>query len=258
MLDLRIQSGVDMGVRALAVATRDTNIHLERLATGKKLNRASDDPSGLIAVTDLASRQKSIETRRERIAFEQAYLGAVDGAKSVVADLLIDLKGTVLASANRDALTAEEQDALQIEADSILTTINSLSNTSTFNGQRLLDGVNTDTLNLSALFSGGTHNLSSANLEDAESFVAAALDSINTDRAAVGNRARELESTDRTLAVELEAITGVRASIEDADYAAETSALVRSQVLAQAASFVTRFTRDMKAQTVLTLLNSVR
>lgn len=255
---MRIHSAELTGMRSLAKASRETGIHLERLATGKKINRAADDPSGLITVTDIASRQKSIETRRTRIAFEQTYLGALDGAKSVVSDLLIDLKGAVVAGANRGGLTAEEREALQIETDSILHTINGLGNTAQFNGQRLLDGLSADSLNLSSLFTGGDHDLSSDALEDAASFVDAAINRVATDRATAGNRARELESEDRTLASELEAITGIRSSIEDTDYAAETSALVRSQMLEQASTFVTLLARDMKAQTVLTLLNGVR
>lgn len=257
-MDLRIQNGVDMGVSAFRRATRETNIHLERLATGKKINRASDDPPGMVAVTEFAARQKSIETRRQRIAFEQTYIGALDGAKSVVGDLLIDLKGVVLAGANRGGLTSEERDALQIEADSILATINGLGNTSQFNGKRILDGINADTLNISGIFSSGKYSLSGDHLDDAASFVDAAIDRIAGERTTAGNRARDLESEDRTLAVELEAITGARSSIEDTDYAAETAALVRSQVLSQAATYVTKFARDMKAQTVLTLLNSMR
>ncbi len=246
-----------MGVRALHNATRDIGVHLERLSTGKKINRASDDPSGTVAVTDIAVRQKTIEVRRNRIAFEQSYIGALDGAKSVVGDLLIDLKGVVTAGANRGGLTDDERDALQIEADSILSTINGLGNTSQFNGKRLLDGINADTLNLSGIFSGGKQDLSSASLDDAATAVDAAIERIAGDRATAGNRARDLESEDRTLATELEAITGVRSSIEDTDYAAETAALVRSQVLAQAATYVTMYTRDLKAQTMMALLKGV-
>lgn len=245
-------------MRALASATRDARIHLERLATGKKINRASDDPPGMVAVTDIAVRQKTIDARRQRIAFEQSYLGALDGAKSVVGDLLIDLKGIVVAGANRGGLTAEERVALQIESDSILSTINGLGNTAQFNGQRLLSGLSVDSLNIGSLFGGGEHSLLGGKIEDAASFVDAAISRVNSERSTAGNRARDLESEDRTLASELEAITGVRSSIEDADYAAETSALVRSQMLAQAATFVTLFSRDLKAQTMLTLLKGVQ
>lgn len=258
MVDLRIQSGVDQGVWALHRATRETSIHLERLSTGKKVNRASDDPAGMMVVTDIASRQKTIETRRNRIAFEQSYLGALDGAKSVVGDLLIDLRGSVLAGANKGGLTNEEQDAIQIEVDSILHTINGLSNTSEFNGQKLLGGLTTESLDLNGLFGGGANRISGGNLEEAASKVEAAISSVNSSRAAAGNQAKKLESEDRTLATELEAITGIRSSIEDADYAAEAAALVRSQMLEQAATYVTLFTRNLKAQTMMTLLGSVR
>lgn len=258
VVDLRLQSSEAIGMRALAKATRETGIHLERLSTGKKVNRASDDPPGIVAITEIGVRQKVINVRRDRIAFEQSYLGAQDGAKSVVGDLLIDLKGIVLAGANRGGLTDEERDAMQIEADSILHTINGLSNTSEFNGQKLLAGLTTDSLDLSGLFSGGKYALSGDELEDAATRVDAALERINTERSAAGNRAKQLESEDRTLATELEAITGIRSSIEDTDYAVETSALVRSQMLAQAATFVTLFSRDMKAQTMMTLLKGVQ
>lgn len=258
MLALGVQTGEQIGLRAFARATRETGVHLERLSTGKKINRPSDDPPGFVAVNEIDVRQRVINVRRDRIAFEQSYLGALDGAKSVVGDLLIDLKGIVIAGANKGGLTDEERDAMQIDADSILSTINALSNTSEFNGQKLLAGLTTESLNLSGLFSGGKYRIKGDSLEDAAKLVDSAISRINSERGAAGNRAKELESEDRTLAIELEAITGVRSSIEDADYAVETAGLVRSQMLAQAATFVTQFSRNLKAQTMMTLLNGVK
>jgi len=254
----RFSFATDTGLRPLAAASRQLNTSLERLATGKKINRASDDPAGSIAITDFNVRQRVINTRLERISFEQASIGALDGAKSTVGDLLTDLRSLVVKAGNRDALSAEERDGLQLEADSILSSIDFLSNTSEFNGQKLLADTTVQSLNLSKLYSGGDFNLSSGQLDVADEYVNSAIKTIAEERAAVGNRDRDLESQTRTLQSELEAIAGIKSSLEDTDYAKEASELIRTQLLQEAAIFVTKFARQTKADTTLALLNGVK
>lgn len=254
----RFSFATNNGLRPLAAASRQLNTSLERLATGKKINRASDDPAGSIAITDFNVRQRVINTRLERISFEQASIGALDGAKSTVGDLLTDLRSLVVKAGNRDALSAEERDGLQLEVDSILSSIDFLSNTSEFNGQKLLADTTVQSLNLSKLYSGGDFNLSSGQLDVADEYVNSAIKTIAEERAAVGNRDRDLESQTRTLQSELEAIAGIKSSLEDTDYAKEASELIRTQLLQEAAIFVTKFARQTKADTTLALLNGVK
>ena len=114
------------------------NKSLERLATGKQINRASDDPAGLMRADSLMFDIRKIEKNLEAGEMAFSFVGAADGALSVVADMLLQLKGLVVSAANRGAMSGGEREALQIEADAILDGISLLTNTTVFRGQRLL------------------------------------------------------------------------------------------------------------------------
>ncbi len=111
----------------------------ERLTSGKRINRASDDPSGIIAATNLnasiARQQASIDSAA-RIG---SIVSTADGAMSEISDLLISIETNVIAAADSGA-TAEEKIAYQAEIDLALNSIDRIVNTTSFNGNLLLNG----------------------------------------------------------------------------------------------------------------------
>jgi len=70
--------------------------------------------------------------------------------------------------------------------------------------------------------------------QDALAIVDAALDQINSQRASLGAIQNRMESTISNLEIQSENITAARSRIMDADFAKETAALARSQILQQA------------------------
>jgi len=113
---------------------------LAQLATGLRINRASDDPAGLIASASLGQTLAVLdaETAANQRASDQA--GTADGALSQVSDLLTEAKSLVSANANTAGLSADEKSANQLEIDSILSTVDRLSTSTSFGGRKLLDG----------------------------------------------------------------------------------------------------------------------
>ena len=61
---------------------------LERLSTGLKINRGSDDPSGLIALESLTAELTSVDAAIENNQRSDALLGVADGALAEVSSLL--------------------------------------------------------------------------------------------------------------------------------------------------------------------------
>ncbi|MEZ5558433.1 MAG: flagellin [Pseudomonadales bacterium] len=70
--------------------------------------------------------------------------------------------------------------------------------------------------------------------EQALSAVDNALDSVNAERANLGAIQNRLDSTIGAIAINMENLTSARSRILDADFAAETAELSRTQVLQQA------------------------
>src|SRR5258705_13326601 len=104
------------------------------------------NPPGMISPEAIAAEGRPIQPRLERLALEEHRLGAIDGAYSVIDDLVVDLNGLVVQAANRAGLSDDEVQALQMEADSILQAIDHLGATTVFNGERVLQDVSSRTL----------------------------------------------------------------------------------------------------------------
>ncbi|MCC6427538.1 MAG: hypothetical protein IT435_12040 [Phycisphaerales bacterium] len=230
---------------------------MERLATGKRINRAADDPAGSIITDKLTGDIKSLEKQIEGYTRELGYLAAKDGAHSAVGDMLVDLQGLVVSAANRGAMSKEELDALQLQANSIIGTIDHLAGTQIFNEQKLLDeahshqlgevtvttenpdgSTTSETKTLADIANGGDLNLRDGDLEAAQEAIEAAIADVASTRGAVGARGQDLESQIRTSQSELENLSATRSQIADADYALEISAMIRTQTLQQASIFM--------------------
>jgi flagellin len=88
---------------------------------------------------------------------------------------------------------------------------------------------------LSTLSSGGANSLNSGNLTTAQRVIDKAIKQVATLRGRLGAFQKEiLESNINSLSVALENVTASESAIRDADFATETAALTRAQILVQA------------------------
>ena len=126
--------------RILNSNTADLNVSLERLSTGLKINRGSDDPAGLIASENLRKQIKGTETGIKNAERAVTIVGTAEGSLGEISDMLTELQGLLGEVANRGGMSTEEIEANQLQADSILNTIDRISNSSEFEGIKLLNG----------------------------------------------------------------------------------------------------------------------
>ncbi len=126
--------------RALATNNKNLNTSLERLSTGLKINSGADDPAGLIASQSLGAEQVGLQAAISNATSATNVIGTAEGGLNEVSNLLTQLNGLVNSSANTGGLSSDEIAANQLQVDSILSTINRLAGSTTFNGNHLLDG----------------------------------------------------------------------------------------------------------------------
>lgn len=126
--------------RALAFNQRQVNLAMERLSTGLRINRASDDPAGLIASENLRREKAGVEAAISNASRAGSVMATAEGAMGEVSALLNQLQGLVTQSANAGGLSTEERAANQLQADAILKTIDRISGSTSFAGMKLLDG----------------------------------------------------------------------------------------------------------------------
>jgi len=142
---------VPFAYRANAAARDGVETSLERLATGKRINRGADDPSGLQTAEQLRSDLTSLNKKIDAWTLSITRHEAEEGPLAAVDDLLTDLSGLIVTASNGSALSDDERGALQIEVNSILDAIDLTLSQARHRGELLFKGLNTKSLGQQAV-----------------------------------------------------------------------------------------------------------
>lgn len=138
----RINTNVTSMVSARILNQQSTamNKSLERLSTGLRINRGSDDPAGLIASELLRGQKTAISAAISNGERAANIIATSEAALNEVSSLLVKLEGLVSSANNEAGLTDEELQAKQTEVDNILDSINRIADSTSFGTQKLLNG----------------------------------------------------------------------------------------------------------------------
>lgn len=124
---------------ASKTASSSLQTAMERLSTGKRINSAKDDAAGLAIASRMTSQIKSISVAIRNSNDGISLTQTAEGALGEVTNMLQRMKELATQSAN-GTLGTSERTALQNEAKELLSQINTISKTTSFNGVNLLDG----------------------------------------------------------------------------------------------------------------------
>ena len=126
--------------RNLSQQNQSLNKTLERLSTGFRINRGGDDPAGLIASEALRSEKASLQTAIGNAERAEQVVNVAEGGLQEVNSLLLELQSLIGQSGSEAGLSTEEKEANQQQIDDILATVDRISQTTTFQGTKLLNG----------------------------------------------------------------------------------------------------------------------
>jgi flagellin len=113
---------------------------LQKLTTGFRINKGSDDPAGLIALQNLNAELTATDAAISSGQRANSLLGVADGALTEISSLLLDIESLAAASTNSAGLTQAEIAANQAQIDQAITSIDRIVQQTNFNGTKLLDG----------------------------------------------------------------------------------------------------------------------
>ncbi|MBW2015443.1 MAG: flagellar hook-associated protein FlgL [Deltaproteobacteria bacterium] len=113
------------------------------VSSGKRINRLSDDPVGLVAVLDLRSSQAHVEQLERNINMGKSWLNMGESALTQIEDLLSQTKALCVQMANGTQDATQRRNAATV-VDGRLRQIISLANTQV-NGRYIFGGTRTDT-----------------------------------------------------------------------------------------------------------------
>lgn len=255
--------------RALYGSRTDLTQAMERLSSGKRINSSRDDAAGQTVVSrmraQITSLNQAIRNANDGLSMVQTYEGAADE----IEDMLIRMRELATLVQNGTYTTADGANA-DLEYKQLKAEIDRIQSKTKFNGT--LDiasavGASAQTYSFQVGFNGGDAvSIAFGSLEAvalagatvtasfANGFSAAAqasqithaasavtvadamLSNLNLNRATAGAVINRLEHTISNLMNVVQRTEEARSRIEDADFAAESAAMARANVLVQAGS----------------------
>lgn len=140
-LTVATNSGALMAQAAASSVNKSMENSMERLATGKRINSASDDAAGVAIASRLTSEIKGTNMAIRNAMDGQAMIDTAEGAHVEVENILQRMRELAVQSANASN-NGEDRANLQLEVDQLMTEIDRISKTTTWAGQGLLNGSN--------------------------------------------------------------------------------------------------------------------
>jgi flagellin len=233
---------------------------MQRLSSGMRVNSAKDDAAGLA----IAERMNA-QVRGMNVAIRNANDGislaqTAEGALSKVGDALQRMRELAIQARNATN-SSSDKDSLNKEFAELQSEISRVLGGTTFNGQRIL-GADATTLTFQIGANTGADdiiNITTENLTTATDITAItataavidasatigdiatvidnidlAIDNVNNTRATFGATQSRFDAIISNLQQSVENQAAARSRIMDADFAAETAAMSRAQILQQA------------------------
>ena len=239
--------------RMLGLTSTSQSKSTEKLSSGYKINRAADDAAGL-AISEKMRRQ--IRGLTQATANAQDGISAVqtaEGALNEVHDMLQRMNELAVKAAN-GTNQSEDQAYIQKEVDALVSEINRVAETTTFNERALLDGTfsnvalqvgaesdsgNQINVTIEALDAEGlsVDSVSVSSVDDAKTAIdsiKSGIQKLNEQRADLGAVQNRLEHTINNLDNVVENTTAAESQIRDTDMASEMVKYSNNNILAQA------------------------
>lgn len=250
--------------RNLTSATNDLNTALQRMSTGFKVNHAADDAAGMFIATNLETQIRGSKVAQSNVATGTNLLQIAEGDLKLLESNLLRMRDLAIQAAN-GVYSTESMKAMEDEVQYRGEEITRVATASQFNGLNLLDGTglpnglrlqvgpnaaedqNALTIDASVfadtsadtLFGGDAKAAIATaftNATNAAAFIDtidAALNDLNTRKAAIGAYQNRLNSALESLVTNVENSTEAKSTIMDADIAEESANYSRASILQQ-------------------------
>ncbi|NLG16326.1 MAG: flagellin [Fibrobacter sp.] len=273
---------------------RDLSKSLEKLSTGLRINRASDDAAGLGVSENLRTQVRGTAQAVRNAQDGIAAVNIAEGAANEISEVLQRMRELAIQSAN-DTLTSVERGYTNVEYRQLITEIDRIAEVTNYNGMKLISSTGTssgdrfgyggangdgsalwidangsvgidsvtvtiDTLTSDQLGAGGvdinsTYLTAQSSSSQAISVLDTAIDSVNTMRSNMGAFINRMEHAINNLMVSNTNQQAAESTIRDVDFAQETTKFTRNQILTQSATAMLS-QANMVQQSTLQLLGA--
>jgi flagellin len=260
--------------RQLGITGKGLQQTIERLTTGRRINRASDDAAGL-GISNKLSADIRVAGQGQRNANDGiSYLQVADGVLDEVTNLLT--RAAELAEqANTGTISDSNRVNIDSEFQNIIKTIGDIGQNTQFNGTNIygssatisvgtfssitatVPSISTSTTTALGLTawdgSTGDNLMTEPGALAAKPMIIAALDSISSVRASIGATMQQLTAVASSLGIQVENFTAANSQIQDADISTEVVNLTKFQILNQSGTAALG-KANQSSQSILSLL----
>lgn len=123
--------------------------NMEKLSSGLRINRASDDAAGLAISEKMRGKIRGLEQAADNVQDGISLIQTAEGALNETHAILQRLRELAVQSAN-DTNTAQDREHLQKEVDQLVSEMNHISENTQFNNMNLLDGLFEEKIHIGA------------------------------------------------------------------------------------------------------------
>jgi flagellin len=237
--------------RMLGITTGQQAKSTEKLSSGYKINRAADDAAGL-AISEKMRRQ--IRGLTQASANAQDGISCVQTAEGALGEVhdMLQRMNELAVKAKNGTNTSTDREYIDAEVQNLISEINRVQSTTTFNEKNLLTGsftgvglqvgaesgqvitMNISNMNASSIGVGSIDVKTASAAGNAIDCIKAALKSVSQMRSELGAIQNRLEHTIKNLDNVVENTTSAESQIRDTDMASEMVRFSNNNILAQA------------------------
>lgn len=274
--------------QSAAFASRIANINdmnvqntMNALASGKRINSAKDDASGLAVSIKMKSMIRGLNQASRNIADGSSMLNVASGYLQETTDILQRIRELAVQSSN-GIFSADQRSMIQIEVSQLVSEIDRIASSATFNGLQLFTGkfatgneaitlhigsqadqqisFNLEAATAEAFglknIQGSGESLSISSPDEANMAIATvdeALLRVSRQQSLIGANQNRMEVAKQGIDIASENMAAANSRIEDADMAEKLVEFAKNQVLSQS-SLAMISQANLQSQSVLALL----
>jgi flagellin len=230
---------------------------MEKLSSGKRINRAADDAAGLSISEKMRAQIRGLNQAARNAQDGISLIQTAEGALDEVSNMLVRLKELAVQKAN-ETYNSDDIANLELEMTSLGDEINNIFANTKFNGKTALTSsvkivISDDgSTGLTIQATSGT-SITSLGSTSTVDTIETAIKKVNEARAQYGATQNRLESTVRNLKTTAENLQAAESRIRDTDMAQEMSNFTKYSILIQAGTAMLA-QANIQPQNVLSLL----
>ena len=263
---IRNDANAAFNARMLQTTNKAQAKSMEKLSSGNKIVRSADDAAGLSISEKMLKQIQGLNKAIDNASDGMSMTNIADGAMDEVGGMLQRLNELAIQGSN-GTLSQDERSAINAEAGQLLSDIDRVSGSTTFNEMKVLDngssdiqagadnqGSNRIAISMQSM-DAKTLGISGVNLSTPEGSRAAlkpisdAIKSLQDQRSNLGDKYNRMSSTSRNLANVVENTTAANSRVKDTDMASEIMKLRKNRLLSKAQEQLAQKNReDRQAQ----------